>query len=501
MGNIDLVLVNPAANAMAYQVLAGKLSSIQPPVWVGLIATFVRKKGLSILIIDAEAEGLTPKEIALRVKEIKPTLVGIVVYGHHPSASTQTMPAAGEVANAIKGMTPKQKILILGGHPSALPERTLHEELADFVCDGEGPYTLLDVVEGLKTANMNPSNMRDLWYWDNGRPTRSIARSKLIIDLDGEMPGIAWDLLPIEKYRAYNWQCLGGIDRKPYASIYTTLGCPYKCSFCCIQSPFRSGEAAMVKPTTGANSYRLWSPRLIVDQIQMLREEHGVRNFKFEDEIFVLNRRHVERICNLIIERGLNDLNIFALARVDSVREDILPLLKRAGLRWLGFGIESANAKVRDDVKKGYKQDNIRTTLNRVRAEGIYIVGGFLFGLPEDNLSTMRETLDLAIELNCEHANFYSAMAYPGSALYKIALDLGWALPDKWSGYSQHSVDTTPLPTKYVSAKEVLHFRDKAFEVYFSNPQYIAHIQSIFGDMAVKEIKEMTKYHLVRNLR
>ena len=497
MSTLDLLLINPAANTMGYQVLAGTLSSIQPPVWAGLMATFVRQKGLPVNIIDAEAEGLAPEEVALRVKEIKPTLVGIVVYGHHPSASTQVMPAVREVARAIRERTPEQKVLILGGHPSALPERTLREEPADFVCDGEGPYTLLDLVNGLKTANMDPSNMRDVWYWENGHPTRSRERAKLITDLDGEMPGIAWDLLPVEKYRAYHCQCLGGLERMPFASLYTSLGCPYACTFCCIQSPFRSGEAALGK--TGS-SYRLWSPRLIVDQIQMLREEHGVRNFKFEDEIFVLNRQHVEGICNLITERGLKDLNIFALARVDSVMEDMPPLLERAGIRWLGFGIESANAKVRDDVQKGYKQDTIRTTLKRVRAAGIHIVGGFLFGLPEDDLSTMQETLDLAMELNCEHANFYSAMAYPGSALYKMALDLGWTLPDNWSGYAQYSRDTTPLPTKHVSAKEVLHFRDKAFEAYFSNPRFVDHIQRTFGDIAVTEIKEMTKHRLVRNL-
>ena len=69
-------------------------------------------------------------------------------------------------------------------------------------------------------------------------------------------------------------------------------------------------------------------------------------------------------------------------------------------------------------------------------------------GLPEDDLETMQATLDMAMELNCEFGNFYSAMAYPGSPLYALALRNGWPLPEKWSGYSQHSVDALPLPTK-----------------------------------------------------
>ena len=85
----------------------------------------------------------------------------------------------------------------------------------------------------------------------------------------------------------------------------------------------------------------------------------------------------------------------------------------------------------------------------------------------------MQRTLDLALELNCEFANFYSAMAYPGSPLYEQALSLGWALPEKWSGYSQHAVDTLPLPTRHVTAGEVLRFRDRAFDIYFSHLPYL----------------------------
>ena len=80
----------------------------------------------------------------------------------------------------------------------------------------------------------------------------------------------------------------------------------------------------------------------------------------------------------------------------------------------------------------------------------------------------MQRTLDLALDLNCEFANFYSAMAYPGSPLYEEAIRRGWRLPETWSGYSQHSVDTLPLPTRHISAGEVLSFRDRAFDTYFT---------------------------------
>jgi hypothetical protein len=110
----------------------------------------------------------------------------------------------------------------------------------------------------------------------------------------------------------------------------------------------------------------------------------------------------------------------------------------------------------------------------------------------------MQATLDLALQLNCEFANFYSTMAYPGSPLYQMALESGWALPESWSGYSQHSVDTLPLPTKHLSASQVLRFRDDAFQTYFSNPGYLEMIRSKFGDETVNHIRQMASHRLNR---
>jgi hypothetical protein len=110
----------------------------------------------------------------------------------------------------------------------------------------------------------------------------------------------------------------------------------------------------------------------------------------------------------------------------------------------------------------------------------------------------MTQTLDLALELNCEFANFYCAMAYPGSALYTTAVDKGLALPESWGGYSQHAVDTLPLATKHVSAGEVLRFRDAAFQAYFSSPAYLAMVERRFGAETVVHVREMTSHRLER---
>lgn len=493
---VDLVLINPNSKKAVYQALSDQLSAIEPPVWAGLMATFVRKKGYSVTIIDAEAEHLSPEDTAQRVIEMQPRLTAIVVYGHQPSASTQNMTAASRVCTVLKEAAPEIPVLMVGGHVAALPETTMQEEKADFVCNGEGLFTLQALLEVLKSPTRDFSKVPDLWYRDNGNLRHTTETAPLLRDLDSEMPGIAWDLLPMDRYRAHNWHCFGHLQRQPYAAMYTTLGCPYHCTFCCIQAPFKSGEKAIgIKESV--NSYRFWSPKRTVDDIEMLVMKHGIRNIKFADEMFVLNPRHVEGICDEIIKRGL-DLNIWAYARVDTVRENMLDKLLRAGFRWLAFGVEAANERVRDDVQKGFGQDEIFKTINRVRDAGIYVIANYIFGLPEDDLETMQETLDMALEINAEFANFYCAMAYPGSQLYNIALKEGWPLPKTWTGYSQHSVDMLPLPTKHLPSSEVIRFRDHAFQVHFDSPKYLDMVQQKFGPDTVKHVREMASHKLER---
>jgi radical SAM superfamily enzyme YgiQ (UPF0313 family) len=494
---LDLVLINPSGRAGVYQSLGSSLAAIEPPVWAAMMATFILQKGFSVRIIDGEAEGLTHEEVAGRVAELDPALVTVVVYGHQPSASTQNMPACGAVAAAIKRKSPHLKVLMVGGHVAALPERTLREEQADFVSGDEGLYTILDLLQALRSGRAGDlGGVRGLWFRD-GDAVRSNPPAPLLRDLDGEMPGMAWDLLPMDRYRAHNWHALGSrLERQPYAALYTTLGCPYHCSFCCIQAPFKAGERAAGLNET-VNSYRFWSPAAVIAQIDTLVNSYGVRNLKIADEMFVLNPKHVLGLCDLIIERGY-DLNIWAYARVDTVKEAMLDKLKRAGFHWLAFGIEAASERVRVDVQKGFDQDDIFRTIGKVREAGINVIGNYIFGLPEDDLATMQATLDLAIELNCEFANFYSTMAYPGSPLYDLALRQGWPLPVSWTGYSQHAVDALPLPTKYLPASEVLRFRDHAFQAYFTGERYLDLVAAKFGPESARHIREMTSHKLER---
>jgi radical SAM superfamily enzyme YgiQ (UPF0313 family) len=191
-------------------------------------------------------------------------------------------------------------------------------------------------------------------------------------------------------------------------------------------------------------------------------------------------------------------LNIWAYARVDTVNEGLMKKMKKAGINWVAFGIESGSKNVREGVTKRFSQETIRKAIEITQAADIYIMGNFIFGLPEDNMDTMQETLNMAKELNLEYINFYTAMAYPGSQLYFDAIQKGIKLPEQWHGYSQYGADTLPMPTRYLSAAEVLRFRDYAFKDYFSNPTYLEMIREKFGSGVEEHIKEMLKHEIHR---
>lgn len=482
--NVDIVLINPGDRKQIYQNLWKDYSAIEPPFWVAVIASYLRNNGVTVSIVDANAENISPEEVATRVNELNPLLSTVIVYGSQPSASTQNMTIAGKICKAIKEST-SSKVAIGGLHPSALPKQTMQEESVDFTIEGEGTYTLLGLINTLKSNSTDYSKVVGLCYYKNGI-IKSNHRAPLIKNLDELLPIAAWDLLHMEKYRAHNWHCFDDIEhRMPYGAIYTSLGCPFSCVFCCINAPF------------GKSGIRYRSPELVVEEIELLVKKYEIKNLKIVDELFVLNENHYMRIVDLLLEKRF-DLNIWAYARVDTVKPENLQKMKKAGINWLALGIESANPEVRDGASKKMRVKDIKHVVETIKNYGIRVLGNFIFGLPDDNLKTMQETLDMAIELNCEFVNFYCAMAYPGSNLYDIAIKEKWKLPEQWHGYSQHSYETLPLPTKYINAQEVIGFRDNAFHTYFTNPSYLHMIKRTFGDKVLAHIKEMSSKKLGR---
>ena len=497
-----VTFVIPSSAAKAYQGLANKYAAIEPPTWALLLANAVRVEGYDPCILDFDAEPCDDITAADKIAATKTRLAVFVLYGQNPNSGTTMMIGATALAKQIKASHPDIKIAFIGSHASALPHQTISFPFVDFVFINEGVYGLLDLLQtNLEDELHKVSSLvfKKNGFAVNGAPGRIVQTA----DMDRVMPGYAWDLLPtngklLDKYRSHYWHnYFKDEGRTPFAAISTSLGCSFGCNFCMINIVNRTSHSPAV--ASDSRGMRFWSPELMLKEFEYLWES-GVRTVRLTDEMFFLNKKYYVPILEGIKQRGM-DFNFWAYARVDSVRKDQLELFKEAGVNWLALGIEAGNPQVRLEIDKGkFKQVDIHEVVQDIKDADINVLGNYMFGFPEDTQETMQETLDLALELNCEHANFYAAMALPGSPLYMEAVDNGWDLPESFDEFAFLSYDCKPLRTKTLSGAEVLKFRDDAWHKYFSHEPFLNLVENKFGQESRNNIEEMSKIRLKRKI-
>ena len=302
-----------------------------------------------------------------------------------------------------------------------------------------------------------------------------------------EMGAIDWSLLPLEKYRAHNWHAWGRKD-KSYGATFSSISCPFSCEFCCIKDFYKS-------------AYQQRAPSLVVDDI-CSAVKRGVTNFKMMDELFAIDNKGVHAVCDMLTASGLGqEINIWAYARIDTVSAPLLKKLRASGVRWLAYGIESGNEEIRRTIVKGkFDNQKIRDVIQMTKDADISIVGNYMFGFWDDNLKTMRETLDFAKELNCEYANLYCVTVYKGSKLYDDMKARGVDLPERGDEFAQMSPAFKPVPTRHLSGQDVLKFRDAAFNEYFGGERYLSMMRIRFGQSVVEEIRAMLAINIRENV-
>ena len=501
---LDVLFVNPDSSFQAYQGLSTSYSAIEPPTWALLLAQSCRAKSFGVSILDCGAERLSLDNSVKRIVEANPRLVCFVMYGQNPNSGTTSMIGAEQLANKLKEEHPECIICFVGSHVSALPREVLKLPCVDIILLNEGVYALHNLLR-TDLSDSSLENVKGIGYKKNGvpvlnQPERVVPQDRMDIDL----PGYAWDLLPyreksLDMYRSHFWHA--GFNhglRTPFAAVYTSLGCTFKCNFCMINIVNRMDNADGVS-AGNSPGMRFWSPQFIIKEFEKLALM-GVETIRISDEMFFLNKRFFEPLVKGIVERELK-LRMWAYSRVDTVQSSYLDLFRRAGIGWLALGVEAGNQSVRREVSKGsFKDVNIREVVKTVREHGINVIANYIFGLPEDSFATMQETLDLALELNTEMANMYPCQALPGSVLYTEARKNGIALPDSYAGYGFLSYESQPLPTKYCTSAEVLRFRDDAWKKYFSNPEYLALVERRFGADERRNMETMSRINLRRKI-
>ena len=495
--SLDILIIAPSAAGL-YQELKKDFSAKETNIWAGLLANSVRREH-SVAIYDLEIERPSKEEFYETVKDYNPSLVLFVVTGQNPNASTAAMAGAVDASSVLGD---EFKIAFVGPHVNALPIETLerHSEI-DIVFTNEGVYALKNLLKtNLRDTEL--SGINGIAYRDESGDIRLNPPERIVPQelLQQDLPGVAYDLMPsLDKYRTSSWHAnFIEEDRTPFASIYTSLGCIFRCEFCMINIINRTDNDPN-KASSSFNKFRYWEPEFTIKQLDYLAEK-GVKQIKVADEMWVLKPKHFERLCDLIIERGY-DFNFWAYSRIDTVKPEYLEKLKAAGVNWLALGIEAGNQEIRREITKGRFEDiNIREVVKMIQDADISVCANYIFGLGHDTWDTMQETLNLALELNAENHNMYCATSLPGSPLYLKAKKEGWDLPKEYSEFGFLSYDHIPSRTYNLESKEVVAFRDYAFHVLFENPRFLNMIDNKFGQKAVDNIKKMTSIKLKRKI-
>lgn len=280
---LDILFIHPNASEVIYQDLGKKYSAIEPPIWAGMLANHCLTRGFSAKILDAEALQLSDAQAIDQIGSLELRLIAFVIYGQQPSASTQNMEGAIRLAEKVKKNHPSLKILFVGAHVAALPAEVLkRHDCVDFVCQNEGVYTISML---LKTDLKNGlEKVKGLGFRSDGiiilnSPSPIVAQE----DLAKDLPGVAWDLLPIMKYRTALWHALpNNCERQPFVALYTSLGCPMRCSFCMINIINRQEN----KYADGSAVFRHWDPEFIIKDFDYFAQK-GIKNIKIADELFV----------------------------------------------------------------------------------------------------------------------------------------------------------------------------------------------------------------------
>jgi radical SAM superfamily enzyme YgiQ (UPF0313 family) len=500
---LDVLFIEPNSAKEAFQDLSLDYSAIETPTWSMLLAQSCRSVGYSVAILDTNAERLSDEESINRIKDIDPKLAVFVMYGQSPNSGTTNMIGAYRLGEKLKNECPTLPICMVGSHVSALPKEVLAKPFVDFVLLNEGVYALRNLLQTNLVNKLDKVN--GIGWKKDGQsilnpPQFVVPQNKM----DEDLPGYAWDLLPYKNkpfdlYRAHFWHAeFNHAKRTPFAAIYSSLGCRFGCDFCMINIVNRNNNDDNIA-SADSKIMRFWSPDFIIKEFEKLAN-YGVETVRISDEMFFLDKRYFEPLLQKIVEKGFK-FNMWSYSRIDTVRKDYLELFKKAGVNWLALGIEAANQDIRHEVSKGtFKNVNIREICKTIRDFDINVISNYIFGLPNDSIETMQQTLDLSLELNTETANYYPCQALPGSPLYIQAKQNGWKLPETPNGFAFFSYESEPLPTKYCTSKEVLEFRDKAWNAYFTNPKYLDLVEKKFGIQQRKNVEDMSKIKLRRKL-
>lgn len=443
-----VLLINPPFEQEEESV--GKTKSIKrvlnivPPLGIAYIGAVLEKMGIEAKIIDCSV-GISFDNLFDMILKESPKVIGI-------SSTTPAFVNAERVAKFIREKLPTTKTIIGGAHVTAMPEETIKTGLFDIGIIGEGETTIRQIFDNYKDGQFEKlATVRGIVYKDD-KEIRQNESQPFIQDLDS-IPLPARHLLPHPGfYRPTPASC----RYVPYTVIMTSRGCPSQCTFC-DRKIFGEG-------------FRMRSVSNIFQEIEEAVFKYGVKEIRFFDDTFTLNKKRVYEICDEFIRRNIK-LPWTCLTKAACVDGPLLKHMRRAGCWQVLYGFESGDDRMLKLLKKGNTVEINRKAVRLTKEAGLEVRGDFIVGTPGETWESLERTVRFAIDMKLDYAHFNKFIPLPGAELYRKLIGEGYQFDFSKSTILDHKKIYYINPG--MEREEFSKFLDRATKRFYLRPGYI----------------------------
>lgn len=460
-----------------------KSGTIYYPIWLCYVAGTLEQAGFEIRVIDSCAYKYDLARTLELVTEFRPEIAVL-------DTSTPSIYNDVQVGVAIKKNFPECFVVLIGTHPSALPEETLRfNENIDAVVVGEADYTLRDLALKILNADRNRFgtdavyknnilNTVDGLAYNAGANVVLNRKRGFIADLDA-LPFVSKVYKKYLNTREYFFAA----SDYPEVQIMTARGCIARCTFC------------VYPQTIHGWKYRTRSPQNIADEFQWIKENMPeIREIGIEDDTFTGNQKRVIDFCKEVIVRDIK-IKWYCNVRVD-LKYETMQWMKRAGCVLVTVGYESANSDILKNINKRITPNMILDFSRNTRKAGLLVHGCFMAGNRGETRKTLEENIKLALKMMDDTMQFFPLMAYPGTKDYQWAKREGLLTIKDYSEYvTEDGNHNGVLRMPDMSADEIRQWCNYARKKYYLRPQYILYkiMQQIRHPSEIRRTVKATK--------
>lgn len=458
---MKVLLINPPSeNTLTTEVpsFVGEERGYNPPLGIMYLAAYAEKNTEhKIEILDSQVEEIDYLGFAKEINKRKPDVVGI-------SAMTFTLIDALKTAEIVKELDKGIKVIFGGPHPNIYPEETINLPGVDFVIRGEGDILFTQLINNLDNSK-KLKEIKGLVFKENGKVINT-GPSELIENLD-ELPFPARKLTHYKKYSSLL------AKRSPVTTMFTSRGCPFNCLFC------NRGWLGKF--------FRARSAKNVVDEMEEC-VNLGIQEFLIYDDTFTINRQRVVDICDEIMKRKL-DVGWDVRARVDTVDEELLRKMRKAGCERIHYGVESGNPEILKVLRKGITLEQAEKIFKVTKKIGISTLAYFMIGSPRETEETIMESINFAKKLNADFVHFSITTPFPATDLYRMALEERILKRDVWRDFARYPRKdfTPPLWEENLSREELINLLARAYKEFYTRPGYI--VKRMLSVRSLGEVK------------